>query len=554
MPSTSPTDTTTSAPGRWRVVVLLALGQFVMVLDGSVMNVSISRLVADLDTSVVAIQGAITAYTLVMAAFMLTGGKVGDLIGRRRAFQVGLGIYGVGSLLTALAPNLGVLLLGWSLIEGVGAVLVVPAIAALIAGNYRGAERGAAYGIVGGVAAAAVAVGPMIGGFVTTQWSWRWVFVAETVISLALVVASWQIDDVAPPRRDALDLGGAALSAIGFALVVTAILQSRTWGWVEPRRPPSVGGRELTVVGFAPTLPLLLAGVGVLWAFAWWERRREAAGRSVLVHLELLAVPQLRAGLVALLSQQVILAGTFFVLPLFLQVVLGLDAFQSGARLFPLSLAMFVAAMGGARLGSRRAPRRIVRAGLGVLLVALLVLIGVADPELASLPFALAMALAGAGVGLMASQLGNVIQSAVDDSRSGEAGGLQGTAQNLGSSVGTALVGAVLLLGLSGGFVQAVSSDPSLSPPLVAAVSARAEGGLDFVATDAVVEAATAAGVAPAAVETLGVAYSEAQIDALRSAFGLLALLVVVALLFTRQLPDAPLRTQPTDAGAEAVT
>src|ERR1044072_536692 len=167
---------------KWFPLLILCAAQFVMVLDSSVMNVSISQIVDDLDTTIQGVQLAITMYTLVMAAFMLVGAKLGDIYGRDRIFAIGLGVYGLGSLTTALSPNLGVLLFGWSLVEGLGAVLVIPAIAALIAANYEGKDRALAYGIVGGVAAAAVAAGPLIGGFVTTYFSWRYVVAGAVVI------------------------------------------------------------------------------------------------------------------------------------------------------------------------------------------------------------------------------------------------------------------------------------------------------------------------------------------------------------------------------------
>src|SRR5215212_3084634 len=173
---------------RWLPLIILAAAQFVMVLDSSVMNVSISQIVDDLDTTIQGVQGAITAYTLVMAAFMLVGAKLGDLFGRDRMFAVGLGVYGVGSLTTALSPNLTVLLLGWSLVEGLGAALVMPAIVSLIAHTYSGKQRALAFGIVGGVAGAAVAAGPLIGGWVTSEFSWRYVFAGEVVIVVGILL------------------------------------------------------------------------------------------------------------------------------------------------------------------------------------------------------------------------------------------------------------------------------------------------------------------------------------------------------------------------------
>src|SRR5829696_6583828 len=190
----------------WFPILILAAAQFVMVLDSSVMNVSISQIVEDLDTTIGGVQLAITAYTLVMAAFMLVGAKLGDIWGRDRAFAVGLAVYGTGSFITALSPNLGVLLFGWSLVEGLGAVLVIPAIAALIATNYEGADRALAYGIVGGIAAAAVAAGPLIGGFVTTYFSWRYVFAGEVVIVVVILLLRKRMRSSPrsgePPRLD----------------------------------------------------------------------------------------------------------------------------------------------------------------------------------------------------------------------------------------------------------------------------------------------------------------------------------------------------------------
>src|SRR5512134_417561 len=213
--------------GRWTAVAILAAAQFVMVLDSSVMNVSISQIVEDLDTTIQGVQLAITAYTLVMAAFMLVGAKIGDIWGRERAFAVGLAVYGTGSLITALSPNLQVLLFGWSLIEGLGAVMVIPAIAALIAANYEGKDRALAYGIIGGIAAAAIAVGPVIGGFVTTTWTWRIVFVGEVVAVIGILLLRGRLKP--SPKADPvphLDVIGAALSAIGLALAVFGILGS----------------------------------------------------------------------------------------------------------------------------------------------------------------------------------------------------------------------------------------------------------------------------------------------------------------------------------------
>src|SRR3954447_7472954 len=206
---------------RWSVLIVLAAAQFLMVLDQSVMNVSISQLVADFDTNVTTIQSVITLYCLVMAMFMLTGAKIGDIIGRRRGFVVGLVIYACGSAMTALAPTVAILALGWSILEGLGAALVLPALVALIAGNFEGHNRKAAYAVIGGVAGAGIAVGPIVGGWATTEYSWRIIFAGEVLLVVLILVMTPRVADAlrtGPPPK--LDLLGAALSAAGLGLVV----------------------------------------------------------------------------------------------------------------------------------------------------------------------------------------------------------------------------------------------------------------------------------------------------------------------------------------------
>ncbi len=223
---------------RWLPLVALATAQFVMVLDQSVMNVSISQLVEDFDTTVSTIQAVITLYCLVMAMLMLTGGKIGDIIGRRRAFVIGLIIYACGSALTAVAPTVAVLTLGWSILEGIGAALVLPAMAALIAGNFEGESRKGAYAIIGGVAGAGIAIGPILGGWATTELSWRVVFAGEVVLVLfILAMVRYVVDTPIVGEKPRLDIVGSVLAATGLGTVVLGTLQSSTWGWVAPEGP-----------------------------------------------------------------------------------------------------------------------------------------------------------------------------------------------------------------------------------------------------------------------------------------------------------------------------
>ncbi len=519
-------------------IAIFASAQFVMVLDSSVMNVSISQIVADLDTTIAGVQLAITAYTLVMAALMLAGAKLGDIIGRDKTFALGLAIYGAGSLTTALSPNLGVLLIGWSGVEGIGAALVMPAIVSLIAVTYSGKQRALAFGIVGGVAGAAIAAGPLIGGWVTTEFSWRYVFAGEVVIVVAILLLRRRLP--APPaiaRRPKLDVVGVAISAAGLGLVVFGILKSSSWGLIQPRGALTIGGTEVTPFGFSVVPFLILAGLGCLGAFVLWEERRERAGRDTLLDRSLLKIGTLRAGLTTLMMQQLLLLGTFFVLPVYLQVVLGLDAFDTGKRLFPMSVAMFIAAMLGPRFAAGFAPKRVAQAGLVALMAASLVLLATVDVELNEAEFAVALALFGVGAGLLLSQLGNVIMSSVDEDKTNEAGGLQGTAQNLGASLGTALIGAVLISALTSGFVERVEQNPALPESVHQRIERAAEQGIPVVPVDQVEEVATEEGLPPEQAQAVADDYGDAQLQGLKRAIGAVGAFAFLSLWFTRGLP-----------------
>ncbi|MHC9046509.1 MFS transporter [Microbacterium saperdae] len=521
---------------KWAVVGVLGCAQFVMVLDGTVMNVSISTVVTDLDTSVSAMQAAITFYTLTMAAFMLLGAKLGDVWGRRRAFVIGSCIYAVGSLITALSPNVQFLFLGWSVIEGLGAVLVIPAIAALVADNYRGADRVTAFAIIGAVSGAAVAAGPLIGGAVTTYFDWRYVFVAEVVIMLAVVACARIITDAGTRQSARIDLLSVVLSSVGLVFAVYGMLQSKTWGWIVPLAKPELGGVPVAPLGISMSAWFMTLGGVLIAVFIARQRRLAEQERAPLVDVRMFSIASLRSGLSVLGAQYAVTAGLFFMVPVYLQMTLGLDALETGIRIFPLSVSLVLFSIVGTRLSRRMTPRAIVRTGQVLLVVSAVVLLGSATSDLRSGLFAVGMFLAGSALGLLASQLGNVNMSSVSESQTSEVGGLQGVFQNLGSSLGTALIGSILIGALSTSFASGVAHS-DLPSETRATISAATEHGVTIVPATTVTAIAEEAGLSDEDASTLSGIYRDSQLSSLRVSFFGLILISLLSLLFSRGIP-----------------
>ncbi len=528
------------------VLGTLAAGQFVMALDTTVMNTAIATVADDLGTDVTGIQTAITLYTLVMASLMITGGKIGEMLGRKRAFMLGSIIYACGSLTTALAPNLTVLIIGWSGLEGLGAVLIMPAIVALVASNFGKPDRPRAYGLVAAAGAIAAALGPVIGGAFTTYASWRYVFAGEVLIVLVILLLARRVADTPPAEGVHLDLVGTALSASGLGLVVFGILRSGTWGFISPKPEAPEW------LGLSPVIWLVLGGATVLAIFAWWERRRLDGGKGALVNPRLLRIPQLRSGVVAFLFMFCVQAGTFFVVPLFLSVSLGISAIETGVRLLPLSLTLLAFAVGVPRLWPNASPRRVVNLGFMALFSALVLLVALLDvgsgPEVITGP----LLIAGSGLGAMASQLGAATVSSVPDEQSGEVGGLQNTGTQLGASIGTALAGAVLISALTASFFAGIQGNPAVPDNLSAQAQTNLAAGVPFLSDAQLKAELDQANVPPETANAVVETNAQSRIDGLRAALSVLALIALAALLFTRGLPTAAAGAAPKPAAAAA--
>jgi len=416
-------------PRSSRLAVLLAAAMFVLVVDTSLMNVSISSVVEDLDTSVSGVQSAIALEALVSAAFILISSKVGDLIGRKRAYVLGLLAYATGALAMTLAQNLMTIIIFWAILGGLGASLLLPAMQSLIHGNFDGLERKATYALVGAAAAIAAAVGPLLGGFVTTFLSWRVGFFLEVVV-IAVVLASIKlVRDVTytGPRR--IDVVGAVLSVVGMGGVVLGILV-----WQE-------GGEAVGA--------LIVTGLIGLVALGYWLVHRKRQGKPALLDSDLFGFPHFRIGISQQMLQQITLGGAMIVLPIFLQMKLEYNAMQAGLSLAPLSLSMFAVAMLAGRKSGKRRASSVVRAGFALTTVGMALIIPLVPRADFGWWLIGPLLLAGSGLGLLVSQLNNYTLAPIEEERVSEAAGVNSAAGSFGLSFGLAVAGGLMLAALS---------------------------------------------------------------------------------------------------------
>jgi MFS family permease len=458
--------------------------------------VSIATVAKDVGTTVTGIQTAITMYTLVMASLMITGGKIGQIWGRKRAFAIGCVIYGCGSLLTALSQSLTMLLIGWSLLEGIGAALIMPAVVALVASNFARAERR-------------------------------------------------RMDDTPADKAARMDIVGTVLSALGLALVVFGVLRSGTWGLITPK--PNAP----EILGLSPVIWLIFVGGCVLAGFLGWERRRLDRGQGVLIDPAMLDNKLLRGGLVSFFFQYLLQAGLFFAVPLFLSVALGLSAIATGVQLLPLSITLLLAAVGVPKLFPNASPRRVVRIGFLSLFASLVILIALLDlgagPEITTWP----MLLAGLGVGALASQLGAVTVSAVPDEQSGEVGGLQNTVTNLGASIGTALAGAVLISALTASFLTGIQGNPAIPEEVSSNAQVKLAGGIPFLSDADLRKALEEAGVPAATTDAIVAENEQSRLAGLRASLAVLAIFALLGFVFATGIPTRqPAAAPPADVDA----
>lgn len=521
-----------------RILILLSMAQLILTLDSTVMNVSISALVKDLDTTISGVQGAITFYTLVMAAFMITGAKIGDIIGRKKTFIIGLIIYGIGSGITAIAPNIQVLKFGWSLLEGIGAALIIPAMISLIASNFKaGTARIKAYGTLAAMAAVGAGIGPIIGGLLTTYASWRYCFAGEVLI-VAYVLFRRQliVDAKLEGKRPKLDWLGAGLTALGMATMVQGILMASTYSVFRARTDFVVNNKVILEAGqISPSILLIIIGAIIMGGFVLWQRWREAKKLYPLVHLRLFMNKIVRSGLGTIFTQYFLLGGVMFALALFLQVQLQYDALKTGITMLPISLMILVMASRGSIMASKFAPRSIIRAGFGSMIIGTIWLGLRAGQSMSGWELVPTLALAGAGIGIISSQLQNLVQNSVTTKDSAETSGLMATFQNLGMSFGTAMSGVIMVSVLLFTSHNIISENSELNSTQKQQLTAAYEQQSQIVSNQQVEKQLT--GQSPEVTQTVLDINSQVSEKSLSYTFILLALASGLGLLSTVNLP-----------------
>lgn len=432
------------ARGDQRIAIRLAMAMFVLVVDTSFMNVSIASVVRDLDTTVSGVQSAIALEALVSAAFILIGSKVGDLIGRRRAYVLGLLGYAVGASAMTLAQGIVAVFIFWALLGGLGASLLLPAMQSLIHGNFEGAAQRKVYALIGASAAIAAAVGPLLGGFITSYLSWRVAFLLEVVVIVVVLSGIKLVRDVPYTGPREVDVVGAIFSIVGMGGLVLGILV-----WQE-------GGEYVGAL-------LVLGAIG-LAALGYWLVRRKRQAKAALIDPDLLRSKVFRLGISEQMLQQIGLGGAMIALPIFLQMVLEYDAMATGLAIAPLSLSMFGMSILAAKRAGNRRPSSIIRVGFALVVVGMVALIPVVPRADSGWALLVPLLVAGSGLGLLVSQLNNYTLAPISEERISEAAGVNSAAGSFGLSFGLAFAGGIMLATLAFTFTDAAESSTVLPP------------------------------------------------------------------------------------------
>lgn len=524
---------------KWGGLMVLSLALAIIIIDTTLLNVSLGVIIRELNTNIQSLQWVITAYALTLAALTITGGRLGDLYGRKKMFMLGAIIFAIGSFTASISHSVGVLLIGESIIEGVGAALMMPATASLLLANFHGKDRAIAFGIWGGVAGAASAIGPILGGWLTSAYSWRWGFRINVVIAALLVVGAVALirESRDTQERPTLDWGGVLLSATGLFALVFGIIESSTYGWWHAKAVFELAGHLYAMPAALSVTPLALAvGVALLGLFVAWESRMQKLHKTPLVNLAIFRNKQFVSGMVTLAIVSLGLTGLIFVFPIFFQGVKGLDALHTGTSLLPLSISLFFAAPLSILLLKRFTAKRIIQVGLAISVVAVLVIRLSVSVSAGVGALAPGLMLFGIGMGFVMAQVNNLTLSAVSVEQGGEASGVNNTGRQIGSALGSAIIGAVLLAAISTNLVSGVRTSQVIPESAKARVT-------DFVTSQSSnIEfnggAQSSATIPPRVATEIKTISDRATVDALKYGLDFVFGFVLLSLLVSAWLPN----------------
>lgn len=469
---------------KWLPLAVIVLALFIIVLDTTIINVSMKAIIGDLHTNLKAVQWVITGYSLMLAAFTITGGRLGDIFGRKRMFMAGALVFGLGSLLASRAHSQPELLTSVVLVEGSGAAMMMPSTAALILAEYRGKDRAIAFGMFGAVAGMAATIGPLLGGFLTTNYSWRWNYLINPIVVVVLLTgATFLLHESRERSRHMPDILSILLSALGLGGVVYGIIESSTYGWIQAKLPYEIFSRHYHLAGISITVYTMVVGLLFLVGFLWRQADLQRRGKVPLVSLMIFRNRQFMAGTLVTAIVAMTQFGLIFILPVFTQGMLGKDAFHTGLVILPFSLSVLVAGpLSGILVGKFNvAPKLMIQIGLLFSVVGAIIMRSEFSVTAGAHSIIPGMVLFAFGFGLAFSQLANLTLSAVSVQQAGEASGLNNTFRQVGTSLGQALIGALLISSLATQLNKDVSASkllPQSSKPLVAAETLNAAESL----------------------------------------------------------------------------
>jgi len=524
------------------LLIVMSLVGFIMFLDTTMMNVAITAVVQDLNTNISTVQSAIALYALVMAAFMVAGGKIGEIYGLKKVFIVGMIMYTIGTTMAAFSPNITSLIVGWSIIEGLAVAMLLPITTILITISYTGIDRAKALSIFAAVASVAGALGPIYGGLMTSYLSWRIAFGSELII---VAIIFFLLKYIPNPKKDrsqekTLDKKGTVLMAIGLSVILLSIMGGSTYGFLEPKEVLVLFGYEITPFGFSFIPFLLFLGVSIFGWFLRHEQKLMDEGREPLLNITILKNKKFKTSVIIGSILAFLITGIFFTLPIFLQMGFQYSAIKTGIALLPMTIALMIFALIFAPLGSRFSPRALSQLGLVVMIFGALVLAQSLSNDLTIGDLIPGLALFGAGVGILTSQITNLSMSSVEKSLTTEASGINNTLRQFGTALGTAIVGSILVSGFFLCIEKGIFSNEQLSENTKIVATETLHKSIQKVEESPILPS----NVSKKEKEEIQSIVDNSIVNAMRITLFVLIFFIFIALFLSRKLPKEKFATE----------